>query len=169
MINIAVPGGRGDSGVVHNPYPEQPRTSKAVFVDRADRKRVRLYRKSLAEYRKCVDPPSNEDQAYSNLLNLSCQSVTVASKVFARNRHIGKRSSYKDGWSPTAMALKSQRIAILDILGHIQGTKRKKIWQSVYEQSVGILKIVKTWVKSVLKLWKSPKEAWDVMESTAYG
>ena len=68
------------------------------------------------------------------------------------------------------IALKSQRIAILDILGHIQGTKRKKIWHSVYEQSVGILKIVNAWVKSVLRLkWKSPKMNRDIMEATAYG
>ena len=68
------------------------------------------------------------------------------------------------------MALKFQRIAILDILGHIQGTKRRRMWNSVHDQSVGIVKIVNNWVKSVLKLkWIPPATGWDIMDATIYG
>ena len=132
---------------------------------------MRVYRKSLAEVAKLVDPPLTTAHAYANLLNLSCHSAIAASKAFPpKGSRTGPRSSYKDGWSPTAMALKFQRIAILDILGHLQGTKGRRIWKTLHQQSIGILTIVKAWTKAVNKLkWKPPETGKGVMEDTKYG
>jgi hypothetical protein len=171
MIHLSVPGGRGLSGLIKNAHPLEYRMDPKPFIDRADKKRVSIYRKSLAEYRKLTDPPRTLEHAYANLLNLTSHSVITASKVFpAKGSQAGLRSSYKDGWSPTAMALKAQRIAITQILGHLQGTKGRTIWRTLHEQSLGILKIVNAWVKAVLKLkWIPPDTGWKVMDATIYG
>ena len=97
--------------------------------------------------------------------------MIVASRVFpAKGSQAGPRSSYKDGWSPTAIALKYQRIAILNILGHVQGTKGRSVWKNLHEQSIGIIKIVDGWVETVLKLnWIPPETGWKVMDSTIFG
>jgi ribonuclease HI len=171
MIHMSVLGGRGTAGLVDNPHPRSIRSETKPFLDKEDKKRVRVYRSSLAQYRKLADPPLSAEHAWKNLLNLTMHSVVVASKVFpSKGSQSGPRSSYKDGWSPTAIAMKYQMIAILDILGHIQGTKGRHIWRDLDDQSIGIVRIVETWVKSVLKLnWTPPSTGWDIMDSSGYG
>ena len=123
--------------MIDKAYPAPYRMEPKFIIDRANKKRVSLYRKSLAVYRKLADPPLDDKHAHANILNLSCHSAIVAFNVFARKKsRTGRRSSCSDCWSPTAIALKNQRTAILDILGHIQGTKGRKIWRTLQERSM---------------------------------
>ena len=172
MIHLSVSGGRGTAGLVRNPHPRIYHPTPRPSVDLADKKRVKLYQDSLDQYSRFADKPSSTKHAFNNLLNFSCHSAEISNQIFPHHdiHSTSKRSSYKDGWSPTAIALKYQRIAILDILGHYQGTRRRARWKTVFEQSLGIKQIVDTWTKSVLKLkWKPPNNAWDIMNSTPYG
>jgi len=99
-----------------------------------------LYLSSLAEYRKLLDPPATVEHAFDNLLNLSAHPVTVSTQVFpTKSMHKGMRSTYKDGWSPYAIALKYQRIAILDILGHYKAEKVVQSGRILRNKSISIL------------------------------
>ena len=116
--------------IIHIQY-NLARVLRLMWIEQ-DKRRVRIYRKSLAEYRKLADSPDNIEHAYSNIPNFSCHSVTFTSKVFpAKKFRTGPRFTYEDSWSPIAIALTYQRIAILHILGHIQGTKGRTIWRTL--------------------------------------
>ena len=172
QIHLSVPGGRGAAGTIVNPHPSIYHPSPRPLVDTTDTKRLKEYQALLDAYLNSADPPVSPDHAASNLLNLSCHSVVVSHQVFPTKggQFSHPRSSYKDGWSPTAIAIKYQRIAILDILGHYQGTKGRARWRSLDEQSVGIKKIVDVWIKSVLKIkWKPPDTGWQTMNASPHG
>lgn len=62
------------------------------------------------------------------------------------------RSSYKNGWSPTFVTIRLQRIALLDILGHTLIMKGLKKWQIRHEQDIGIAGIITTLETKVLKV-----------------
>ena len=171
MIHLVVPGGRGTAGIIRNPYPRVYRPSPRPTVDIKDSVRIKIYQKSLEEYSKSLDPPESAAHAHTNIFNLVSQSVETSTQVFPKKRsHLRLRSSYKDGWSPLAMAIKYQRIAILNILGHLQGTKKRKKWRNLQDQSLGIRDILKTWSKSVNRLkWKPPDTAWGIMNASSFG
>ena len=93
-----------------------------------------IYRKSLAEYRNLMYPPTSLEHAYTNLFNLACHSIVIPAKVLhAKGSKMGLRSSYKDGWISTAIALKYQRMAIFDILGPFQVTNCRPISRDLYD------------------------------------
>jgi ribonuclease HI len=172
QIHLSVPGGRGATGTIVNPHPHIYHPSPRPSVDKTDKKRLQEYQVLLDEYLESADPPVSPEHAASNLLNLSYQSVVVSAQVFPSKggQRSRPRSSYKDGWSPTAIAIKYQRIAILEILGHYQGTKGRVRWRTLDEQSVGIKKIVDAWIKSVLKIkWKPPDTGWQTMNASPHG
>ena len=68
------------------------------------------------------------------------------------------------------MAMKYQHIAILDILGHVTGSRERRIWKDQREQDTAIKRIVLKWTSAVLRMkWKNKAEAWSVMDATKYG
>jgi len=108
--------------MVRNPHPRiyQPTPKPAVVL--ADKKRIKLYQDSLDQYSLLADKPFSTKYAINSLLNFFCHSAEISDQIFPQHdiHFTSKRPSYKDGWSSTAIVLKYQRIAILDILGHYQ-------------------------------------------------
>jgi carbohydrate-binding DOMON domain-containing protein len=90
------------------------------------------------------------------LLRVSCLSEQKARGLTAVKRR--KRSNFKDGWSPTLIALKFQHIAILEILGHITGSRKRTIWRNKLEQDIGIQAIIAKWTKGVERMSQNSKQ-----------
>ena len=68
------------------------------------------------------------------------------------------------------IAIKTQRIAILKILGHTVGSCGRHKWRDQWEQDLGIKKIVDEWKTSVhLLKWKSDAEEQETLNITQYG
>jgi len=53
-----------------------------------------------------------------------------------------------------------KHISILDILGHVTGSRGLRIWADRKEQDIAIKWIVSKWTKPVLRMkWRSKEEA----------
>jgi len=96
------------------------------------------------------DPPTSSEIASNNLQNLAFLTAVAARRLSPK---AGKsNSAYKNGWSTTFIALKDQSMDTLQILGHFQGTRGRRIWEDKHDQHVGIKIIMDRWVKAVHKL-----------------
>ena len=75
-------------------------------------------------------------------------------------------STFKDGWSPYAVAGKTHLKAIVTIRRHLLGTKNTHRWRDATEAALGIKQITDAWQTRVGKLkWKDniiPKEVWGI-------
>ena len=168
IITATLPGGRGSSGLFSSrklkPPPPTP-----LFNSSNDPLVAAAFSSYLDDrVTPCLDPPTSSQMASDNLLNAVLHSVAAAHRFSPKP---GKpQSAYKNGWSPVLMALKLQSMAILQILGHLQGTRGRRIWYDKTEQDIGIRKIVSRWVKSVRKLsWLSPSDATEHLNITPHG
>ena len=80
-------------------------------------------------------------------------SVDTAEKLIPTHPTTGKlKSSFKNGWSPTFITIKLQRVALIQILGHALGSKGYRKWRNQKERDIGIKHIIDTWETTVLNL-----------------
>ena len=56
----------------------------------------------------------------------------------------------------------------IELLLAVHGQIRT-LGQELANQSIGVLKIVKVWVKALLKLKWRPQTGWEIMDATVYG
>ena len=75
------------------------------------------------------------------------------------------------GWlEPSPYCNEIPAYCILDILGHVTGSRGRRVWADRTEQDIALKRIVTKWTKSVLRMkWKNKEEAWEIMDSTKYG
>ena len=75
-------------------------------------------------------------------------------------------STFKDGWSPYAVAGKTHLKAIVTIRRHLLGMRNTHRWRDATEAALGIKQITDAWQTRVGKLkWKDniiPKEVWGI-------
>jgi hypothetical protein len=171
FIHLNVPGGRGIlklSNPHHVPPCPQPRS---LNIKLNNKPLVDKYQKTLDELIPLFDQHPTIEIASDQLLQACCMSTKLTKDLTTLPPKPGKcRSSYKNGWSPIFIAIKTQIIATLKILGHSKFTSGYDLWHTKLEQDIGIKKIITTWTKTVLKLpWKPVEEAHKIMNITEFG
>ena len=83
---------------------------------------------------------------------VQAQGLRTATKSWGRRHY--------DGWSPPAMALKAQLVALTTIQGHLQGCRGHSLWNSQARMDQNLPGILATWEGAVRRLtWTSPPEA----------
>ena len=103
-------------------------------------------------------------QAAGDILQDICNRTVLA----VPNRPLKElyRSTFKDCWSPYAVAGKTHLKAIVAIRRHLQGVKKTHRWRDADEATIGIKHITDAWIKRVQKLkWKDnviPAEVWGL-------
>jgi hypothetical protein len=138
-VYLQVPGGRGTSGVISERTYSRLRSLPRSDFNTSNKKLATEFRRMCDSYLPYFDPPTPAI-AGSQLMQASCISATVARRLAPKP---GKsNSSYKNGWSPTLIALKAQSMAILQILGHLQGTRGRRIWTDKLDEDIGIKRII---------------------------
>ena len=102
------------------------------------------------------------------------QRLSLASAVWAAtrgrpdgNRKLRHRRAHFDGWSPQALALKANLMAVTRIQGHLRGYRGHKLWRTQMDMVPGILTLWQTTVTSFQ--WDDPTDPHRFMDKTGYG
>ena len=140
-IHLRVPGGRGTSGISKPHYVPPYYFPRRIDINLKDDDLVLNYRAQLDATIPLFDTSPTTAIASDQLLQICRMSSHTAKSLTQLPAKMGKpRSPFKNGWSPTFMAIKLQRLAIIDILGHARGSKRCARWKNQDAQNIGIKK-----------------------------
>ena len=139
---------------------------RAVDLDLTQPNQVTAYRtytESLLTSLPCTDSPGDASLALRSLCLASAtwlqeQGQRKASRSSGRRRY--------DGWSPAAMALKAQLVALHNISSHLH---RHPAWHTQSQMDSGLPNIITTWESTVRHLtWPSPAEAGVWLDCSGY-
>ena len=104
------------------------------------------------------------------LLQLSLASATWLATRLAQHRPPTRRRRHFDGWSPTAMALKANLSALLQIQSHLRGYRGHQRWRTQADMDRDLPDILHQWQHTVLRLrWKDGGDPHRIMDCTGMG
>ena len=109
------------------------------------------------------------EEASSQLQTLCINSAAWLQKQGRKKafRSVGRR--HYDGWSPAAMALKAQLVALTIIQGHLHGHRGHLLWRSQDHMDTGLPRIIEQWERFVRGLsWPSLTACNHWMDCTGY-
>ena len=116
-----------------------------------------------------LDPPQGAT-ASDALHHLSRASAAWIDSKLARHRPPHRKRKYFDGWSPTAMALKANLSAILQIQGNLRGYRGHARWRRQDDMDRDLPGILHQWQTVVLSLrWSAPGDPHRLMDCTGMG
>jgi hypothetical protein len=168
-IHLSVPGERGTAGITKHKPPTKPPPTQRTEIEHTNPNIVKQYQEELDSHIHLFDPPTSIELANNQLLQVCSMSVATTKRLHPKRPIKEPRSSYKNGWSPTFITIKLQRIALLNILGHTLGLKGRKKWQTKREQDIGIAGIITNLETTALKLHsKQPEIAHALLNDTPY-
>ena len=134
--------------------------SRIVDLDLTQPPQVAAYR-SYTEGLLTNLPRSHTAEEASTALRTLCLDSAAWLQVQGHrkaSRSTGRR--HYDGWSPPAMALKAQLVALSSIHGHIHGYRGYALWRTQDRMDMTLPGIIATWEGFVRRLtWTSPADA----------
>ena len=133
---------------------------RGVDLDLAQEAVVSAYRLHTEKLALEHPPPSQPADASAALRTLCLESAGWVRDHTGRKaaRSTGRR--HYDGWSPAAMALKAQLVALTIIQGHLHGYHGHSPWHTQSQMDRDLPPIIARWERSVNHLvWPSPADS----------
>ena len=142
---------------------------RAVDLDLTQPNQVAAYRtytESLLPSLSSTDSPGDASIA---LRSLCLDSATWLQEQGQRKASRSSGRRHYDGWSPAAMALKAQLVALYRISGHLHGYRGHPVWHSQSRMDSALPSILAAWEGTVRRLtWPTPAEAGIWLDCSGY-
>ena len=142
---------------------------RVVDLDLTQTEQVNAYRLHTAQLLRDLPDPSSPENA-STALQALCQDSAAwvqDHSLCKKARSRGRR--HYDGWSPPAMALKAQLVALIIINGHLHGYRGHAKWRTQDQMDRDLPTILTRWERAVRRLsWPNPTDIAYWLEFTGY-
>ena len=172
MASFLISGGPKTSKSKQFKMPKWQR--KPLTVDLKNDEEVAKIHAHLSQF--LLDHPPNQErtppEAGEYLLSLNKAAVGAIIKVKQGGKPMRKANwkGYKDGWSPTMIALKSQLHALQTMLRHLTGRNKHRKWQTTLEAAITIKELTDQWEAEVFTLkWPDKTDAYKIMDTAGRG
>ena len=172
MASFLISGGPKTSKSKQFKMPKWQR--KPLTVDLKNDEEVAKIHAHLSQF--LLDHPPNQErtpaEAGEYLLSLNKAAVDAIIKVKQGGKPMRKANwkGYKDGWSPTMIALKSQLHALQTMLRHLTGRNKHRKWQTTLEAAITIKELTDQWEAEVFTLkWPDKADAYKIMDTAGRG
>ena len=144
-------------------------TRRAVDLDLTQPNQVAAYRTYTEGLLPAIPSTVSPGDASSALQSLCLASATWLQEQGQRKARRSSGRRHYDGWSPAAMALKAQLVALHNIYGHLQGHRGHPVWHSQARMDSALPSIIAAWEGAVRRLtWPSPAEAGVWLDCSGY-
>ena len=142
--------------------------NKPIVIDLKNKEEVALIHTHLTKWLTDFPPNHPRTQAEAGEYLLAMNRAAVDALVEVKNKGCAvccaNWKKYKDGWSPTMIALKAQLQATQQMLGHLTGRNHYSKWMTPEQASIDIVRITEKWQSSVIKLtWSDNNNPHDIM------
>ena len=163
LWDTALPAHRADHALSRPP-------TRTADLDLSHPESVQAYQDHMAGL---IPPhPPTADNASQELHRISLASAAWAAtrgrpNGTRRRRH---RRAQFDGWSPQALALKANLMAVTRIQGHLRGYRGHKLWRTQLDMDRDLPGILNLWQDAVTSFkWDDPTDPHRLMDKTGFG
>ena len=136
---------------VHEPLqscPKQVRTQKVRYELRlTDKQKCDEFTEAMEAMIQLPTPnDSNTDEEIIEYMrHLETHSGQIVRRLYTKAGQCDKRSTRKDGWSPTYIAYKIHLTTLVEIRRCLMGQAGRKRWRTVAEMMAGLIDILGLW------------------------
>ena len=139
----------------HIPHPP----GRGLDLDLAQLELVNAYRLHTEGLLLANPMPSLPGDASTTLKELCLDSASWVQDQGRQKATRSKGHRHFDGWSPPAMALKANLVALISIQGHLHGHRGHSPWSTQQQMDRDLPDLVATWERSVRRMtWQSQSE-----------
>ena len=147
--------------------PNPPR--RGLDLDLAQQDLVNAYRLHTEGQLLANPMPSLPGDASTILQKLCLDSASWVQEQGRQKATRSKGRRHFDGWSPPAMALKANLVALIKIQGHLHGHRGHSPWSTQLQMDRDLPAIITTWERSVRCMaWPSQSELDHWLNSSGF-